>query len=148
MFFKRIFLLILLFVNGTHLLWAKSSSLEGLWETIDDRTGNKKAIVKIYKKNNAYFANIVKVYWKKGDQKTCVHCKAPMQKNKPIEGLTLLWNLKPHSRQLWDGGEILDPHNGQVYQVRMKKNGDMLYVRAFLGVPILGRTQEWHRYSR
>lgn len=147
MFLKRIFMTILLSTIGSSHLWAKSASIVGLWETIDDRTGQKKAIVKIYQKGTSYFADIVKVYWKENDNKICVHCKDKKRHNQPVEGMNFVWDLKPHSSLLWDNGSILDPHNGQVYKVRMKKNGDVLYVRAYLGVPVLGRTQEWHRYS-
>ena len=122
------------------------ASIVGLWETIDDRTGQKKAVVKIYKKNKNYYADIVKVYWKPNDAKICVHCKEDFRKNQPIEGMNLLWDLKKHSTSLWDDGRILDPHNGQIYHVRIKQNKNALFVRAFLGVPLLGRTQEWHRY--
>lgn len=123
------------------------SSIVGLWETIDDRTGNKKAVVKIYKKDKHYFADIVKVYWKPQDSKICQHCKDTARKNKPIEGMNFLWDLKKKSQSLWDDGRILDPHTGQIYHVRLKKNKNKLYVRAFLGMPLIGRTQEWHRYQ-
>lgn len=135
----------LLFIFG--LVSQSFASLAGLWETIDDRTGQKKAVVKIYKKNNLYFADIVKVYWKPNDSKTCLHCKDVTRKNQPIEGMNFLWDLKKHSNALWGDGHILDPHNGQVYRVRIKENKNALFVRAFLGMPLLGRTQEWHRYQ-
>ncbi|MDQ5884658.1 MAG: hypothetical protein QG556_998 [Pseudomonadota bacterium] len=122
------------------------ASIVGLWETIDDRTGQKKAVVRIYKKNDKYFAVIVKVYWKPNDSKVCLHCKDAARKNQPIEGMNFLWDLKKHSNALWDDGRILDPHNGQVYRVRIKQNKNALFVRAFIGMPLLGRTQEWHPY--
>jgi uncharacterized protein (DUF2147 family) len=146
MYPRKMIIILTVFLSGFGQLWAKPNSIIGLWETIDDRSGEKKAIVNIYKKNQSYYADIVKVYWKNNENKRCVACKDSVRQNQPIEGLNILWGLKSHSNFLWDNGNILDPHNGQIYKVRVKQNNDVLYVRAFLGVPLLGRTQEWHRY--
>lgn len=121
-------------------------SVVGFWETIDDRTGQKKAIIKIVEVGRHIEGQIVKVYWKEKDNHICVACHGKL-KNQPIEGIRFLWGLEKTSPNLWMNGEILDPHNGQVYQVRIIKQKNNLFVRAYLGIPILGRTQVWHRYS-
>jgi len=103
-------------------------------------------LVKLYQKNDELYGKIMKVYWKDGDSHQCVHCKGNLY-NQPIEGMRFVWGLKQHSKLIWEKGSILDPHNGKIYQVRVKKNHDKLLVRAYLGAPILGRTQIWHRVS-
>jgi uncharacterized protein (DUF2147 family) len=147
MYFKNLAIILTVFLMSMSQVFAKPHRLSGLWETIDDRTGQKKSIIKIYKKGEEYRADIVKVYWKDGDHHFCVACKDKIRHNQSIEGMNFLWGLKKHSTMMWDQGHILDPHNGKVYNVRIKQNKDILYVRAFLGVPLLGRTQEWHRYQ-
>ena len=48
---------------------------------------------------------------------------------------------------MFEGGDILDPNNGKVYQSKMKliDNGARLEVRGFIGISLLGRTQTWSR---
>jgi hypothetical protein len=126
---------------------AANLGLTGLWETIDDRTGDKKAIVKLVEKNGKIEGQIVKIFWKKNDNKICIHCKDAL-KNKPIVGIRFLWDLEKQSQNYWSNGSILDPHNGKVYRVNIKKDGKRLFVRAYLGISLLGRTQIWHKHLK
>ena len=50
-------------------------------------------------------------------------------------------------KNVFEGGEILDPNNGKVYKSKLKlvDNGAKLDVRGYIGVPMLGRTQTWIR---
>lgn len=127
-------------------VFASTKGILGTWETIDDRTGQKKAIVQLYEKDGKIEGKIQHVYWKKGDNHICVNCKGEL-KNRPIEGLRFLWDMDQHSKHLWESGYILDPHNGMVYRAKLKQQGQSLYVRAYLGIPMLGRTQQWHRHQ-
>ena len=45
----------------------------------------------------------------------------------------------------YDGGEILDPDNGNTYRCRMRVLGDKLDVRGYLGISLFGRSQTWVR---
>jgi uncharacterized protein (DUF2147 family) len=47
----------------------------------------------------------------------------------------------------YSGGEILDPDNGEIYRatIRLTDQGNKLDLRAFIGIPLLGRTQTWIR---
>jgi uncharacterized protein (DUF2147 family) len=137
-------LILLMYFSGIAFAGIKHN-IVGYWETIDDRTGQKKAIVKIEEINHQFVGKIVKVYWKDKDHKRCDACHGRF-KNQPIEGLNFLWGLEYHSPDLYMNGHIIDPHNGQVYQVRVKKQHRLLLVRGYLGLPLLGRTQVWHRY--
>lgn len=136
-----------LFISISYASQAADSGLAGLWETIDDRTGDKKAIVKLMEKNGKIEGQIVKIFWKKNDHKLCVHCKGRL-KNKPIIGMRFLWDLEKQSQNYWSNGSILDPHNGKVYSVNIKRDGERLFVRAYLGISLLGRTQIWHKHHK
>lgn len=136
-----------LLISISYASHAANLSLTGLWETIDDRTGDKKAIIKLIEKNGKIEGQIVKIFWKKNDNKICIHCKGAL-KNQPIVGMRFLWDLEKQSENYWSNGSILDPHNGKVYRVNIKKDGKRLFVRAYLGISLLGRTQIWHKHLK
>jgi|TARA_R110000822_G_scaffold309005_1_gene437725 hypothetical protein len=55
----------------------------GKWETFDDKTNEKKAIVEIYNKYNLYFAKIIGTFIGPKNA-TCQNCKGT-KKDKPIK---------------------------------------------------------------
>lgn len=127
--------------------YAVSSNISGLWDTIDDKTGQKKAVVSLSENQNIVEGKIIKVFWKQGDHKHCIHCKNDL-KNQPIEGMKFLWGLHQYSEFFWKNGQILDPHNGRIYNVNIKQQDDKLFVRAYFGISVLGRTQVWVRHHK
>jgi uncharacterized protein (DUF2147 family) len=54
---------------------------------------------------------------------------------------------KADGKDVWEGGNILDPNNGTVYKLRLTpiEGGKKLEVRGYVGTPLLGRTQTWVR---
>lgn len=134
---KQLFLLLIMTLSLT----ANGQTIVGLWETYDDKTNDKKAIIEIYKKNNLYFAKIVKSFVRHKNA-VCKECKAA-KKDKPIIGLVIIENIKKNGKQ-YDDGTILDPETGEQYSCYMELiNKNKLKVRGFLGFSILGRTQYW-----
>jgi uncharacterized protein (DUF2147 family) len=75
----------------------------------------------------------------------CEKCEGTRH-GQPVNGITILWGLQKHGDE-YQGGEILDPENGQVYRVKMKleDGGRKLQVRGFIGFSLFGRTQIWVR---
>jgi uncharacterized protein (DUF2147 family) len=68
---------------------------------------------------------------------------------KPIVGLEILQGLEKESDSEWEGGEILDPKNGNVYSCYIElQSADKLKVRGYLGIALLGRTQYWYRWTQ
>ena len=69
------------------------------------------------------------------------------RKDKPVLGMVILRNLKQDAddKEVWAGGEILDPNNGKTYKARLKplEGGKQLQMRGYLG-PFY-RTQVWLR---
>jgi len=127
-------------------------SAVGRWQTIDDKSGKPRAIVRIYQSGGAYQADIEKVFYEPNEKKSgiCEQCPEP-QRGKPVQGLTILWALKPDgSGRGYVDGRILDPANATVYKCKMwlDESGNTLDVRGFVGFTgALGRTQRWHRVS-
>jgi uncharacterized protein (DUF2147 family) len=119
----------------------------GLWRSVDDATGQSKAVIEIYDTGNGQLsAKIVKLIdTSDGPNPLCDQCSGA-RKNKPILGMVIAWSLKRDGKS-WSGGRILDPENGKEYSVKMTPiaGGKKLEVRGFLGVALLGRTQVWYR---
>lgn len=115
----------------------------GQWETYDDKTKEKKAVIEVYQTNNLYFAKIVKSFI--GEKNAiCESCKGT-KKNKPIIGLVIIENIKKDGNE-FNGGFILDPENGETYKCYLKLiNNNKLKVRGYLGFSLFGRTQYWIR---
>jgi uncharacterized protein (DUF2147 family) len=128
--------------------WAQNTPV-GLWKTIDDETKKEKSLVRISEAGGVFSGKIEKLLDPdtKPDAK-CDKC-SDERKDQPILGLPIIRNVKSSADDvtLWDGGEILDPNNGKTYKVRLKPadGGKKLEVRGYIGAPLLGRTQTWHR---
>ena len=62
-------------------------------------------------------------------------------------GLTIIANEKPDGDGTWLG-EITDPRDGGTYRARLSVDGQGdLRLRVFIGIPVLGATQVWHRFT-
>lgn len=120
----------------------------GLWRSIDDKTGEAKAEIRISESGGVLSGKIEKQLRKdaKPDAK-CVECKGE-RKDQPIVGLEIIRGAKKvDGKDVWEGGKILDPENGKEYTLRLTpiEDGKKLDVRGFFG-PI-GRSQFWVRAS-
>ncbi|MGC1183078.1 DUF2147 domain-containing protein [Legionella sp.] len=123
---------------------AASESPLGNWTTIDDKTGEKRAVITISESDGTLSGVIDKIYPQPGDSGMCDKCPGAF-KDKKIEGLRILWGLKSEGDKEWGGGSILDPKSGKIYKVKATLEGNKLHVRGYLGVSLLGRTQIWVR---
>jgi uncharacterized protein (DUF2147 family) len=119
----------------------------GLWKTIDDETKAEKSLVRITDGGGVLTGKVEKILTDKADAK-CVEC-TDERKDKPVLGMIILRGIKPDAAEkgTWVGGDILDPNNGKIYKVLLKlvDGGKKLDVRGYIGMPMLGRTQTWHR---
>ena len=120
--------------------------ITGIWTTIDDVSGKKRALVELRVSGDILTGTIIKIYSQAGDTGICSKCPGAF-KNKPIQGLQFVWDLKRKSDDQWTDGHILDPKTGKVYRAKMtlNKNGTELQVRAYVGLSIFGRSQTWVR---
>ena len=119
-------------------------SMEGNWTTIDDKTGDKRAVLHFVIKDGQLSGTVEAVYPQPGDSGICSVCPGRF-KDKPMKGLEVVWGLKDRGDGVWDGGQILDAKMGKIYNVKMTLKGDKLVVRGYIGISMLGRTQIWER---
>jgi uncharacterized protein (DUF2147 family) len=118
----------------------------GKWITIDDETGKKKSIVQLYKYESKLYGKITYLYPRAGREENpkCTKCSGD-RKNKPLVGLQIVRGCTWNGSE-WEGGTIVDPENGKVYDVKFwldSDNSNLLNVRGYIG--IFFRTQQWIR---
>ena len=145
-FLIQIFLgLLLIAVFGLQPLCAQDSSvITGMWKTFDDDTNQPAALVEITVKDGVY-SGIIKKLLDPSALPTCEKC-TDSRKGKPVLGMEILTGLKKSGESYGDG-RILDPDDGEIYrtEMKLKDQGSKLEVRAYIGIPLLGRTQTWVR---
>jgi uncharacterized protein (DUF2147 family) len=121
----------------------------GTWRSIDDKTGEAKAEIRIGESAGVVTGRIEKRLVK--DAKpgaVCEEC-SDERKGRPIEGLEIIRGArKAEGRDVWEGGKILDPENGREYTLRLTPvdGGKRLEVRGSVGP--FGRTQTWVRVQQ
>ncbi len=121
-----------------------ATSPVGRWQTIDDKTGKPKSIVRVYEENGLLYGQVEKLLDPNAVQ-NCTRCTDD-RKDKPITGMIVVRGLKKNGTE-YSGGDILDPKNGSVYRckLRLLEDGKKLSVRGYMGVSLLGRSQVWTR---
>ena len=119
----------------------------GLWRTIDDETKSEKSYVRMTESGGVYNGKVERIVDPKKQDSTCDKC-TDARKDQRVIGMMIVEGVrKVDGDDHFEGGTILDPNNGKVYKVRMtpKDGGKTLEVRGYIGMPLLGRTQVWHR---
>ena len=120
----------------------------GTWRSVDDKTGEAKAEIRIVDNGGVLTGSILKSLKKDSrPDAVCDQCKDE-RKGKPIAGLEIIRGAKKAEGQdAWEGGKILDPENGREYTLRLApiEGGQKLQVRGYLG-PFF-RTQTWARVN-
>jgi len=118
----------------------------GLWRNVDDKTGEVLAEIHITDNGGVLNGHIEKSLKKDGKANaTCEECTDD-RKDKPITGLEIIrGGRKVEGKNLWEGGRILDPENGEEYRATFTPidGGKKLDVRGYLGP--FWRTQTWNR---
>ncbi|OXC78145.1 DUF2147 domain-containing protein [Caballeronia sordidicola] len=126
---------------------AQAASPTGLWQTIDDKTGQPKALVQIVQDGDGTLTGKILTGLGNNDDpnRRCTAC-TDSRKDQLMKGMTIINGMKSDG-DTWDGGQILDPENGKLYKCKMHldDSGQKLVVRGYIGVSLLGRSQTWIR---
>jgi uncharacterized protein (DUF2147 family) len=132
------------------LLFASSAFAQvtpvGVWHSIDDKTGEPKAEIRISDNGGVLSGRIEKLLRKGANpDEKCIECRDE-RKDKPMVGLEIIRGArKAPDKPVWEDGKILDPENGREYTLRLTPvdGGKKLDVRGSFGP--FGRTQTWVR---
>ncbi|WP_317206768.1 DUF2147 domain-containing protein [Psychroserpens luteolus] len=119
-------------------------SILGKWKTIDDKTGEEKSIVEIYKENGKVFGKIIEIFDPKKRDLPCKFCEGD-DYNKPVLGLKIIKNMEK-AGDVYKKGTITNPEDGKQYDCRLQldeDNANKLQVRGY--VAFFYRTQYWVR---
>ncbi len=140
---KKTLLLLLTFVALS--AQAQVSAILGDWRTVDDKTGEKRSIVTIYKGSDGlYYGKISKMLMYTDLDLKCDKCQGA-DHNAPIEGLVIIRGMKAEDGQLV-GGKVLDPESGKFYYGKIYLKDGKLVLRGSLDKRgFLGRNQTWIR---
>jgi uncharacterized protein (DUF2147 family) len=143
---KKLFTLILCLGLGANCFaqTVSADELVGLW-----LTEGGKAAIQIYKEAGKYNG---KISWMKnpnneeGKPKVDKNNPDKSKRSTPILGLHLLNNFVFNGENKWEKGTIYDPDNGKDYSCKITfVSHDKIEVRGYIGVSLLGRTQNWIR---
>ena len=140
---KRIFLFVCILIT-TNLFAQKESDIEGTWIP-----SSGKANVRIYKSGDHFYGAIIflKEPIDSVTHKPKVDKNNPdkSKRNKPLMGYLLLKNFI-YDDGIWKDGTIYDPENGKTYSCKITmKDKNKIYVRGFIGISLIGRTDVWKR---
>lgn len=135
-FFTLVLLVIAVSVNA--------QSIFGKWESVDDKTGEKKSVIEIYEKDGKAYGKVFGIIDQSKRDGVCENCKGE-KKDKPVLGMVIIEGLKQKGNE-YKGGTILDPENGKEYKCKIwldENDKNKLNVRGY--VAFFYRTQQWVR---
>jgi uncharacterized protein (DUF2147 family) len=66
-------------------------------------------------------------------------------RQRPLCGLMMLGDFRQLEPNRWGDGWIYSPENGKTYSATMTLDGELLKLRGYIGIPLLGETQTWTR---
>jgi len=146
---KRI-MVVAVFLGSVSVAYANDLVPIGKWKTIDDETHLPRSIIQLWDDNGQLKGKIEQIFYQPGEQinEICDKCPDDWHNQKKI-GMTILWGFtqNPNNQLQWINGKILDPKTGKIYQCQLTltETGKELKVRGYIGIPLLGRTQQWLR---
>ncbi|PWJ58983.1 uncharacterized protein (DUF2147 family) [Dyadobacter jejuensis] len=143
-FIKFVFLLFLLGA-GSPLRAQKSEADKVIGEWINEE---KNEIIEIYKNGETYAGKLI---WDKSllsrKEKALRRDSQnpdPELRKRSVYKIDVLYRLEFHDGQ-WENGKLYDPHSGRTYSCLLKLNDQLLQIRGYVGIPLLGRSSYWKR---
>jgi uncharacterized protein (DUF2147 family) len=120
----------------------------GLWQAVNPDTHQPSGWFAISRHDGVYTGTLVKMFLQPGQDPNivCSACRGDRH-GQPWLGLQIIRGMKAEGENSYEGGTILDPRDGNVYDAMMElsPDGQTLTIRGYLGIAILGHNEYWTR---
>jgi uncharacterized protein (DUF2147 family) len=120
----------------------------GLWQAVNPDTHQPSGWFAITAHDGVYTGTLVKMFLQPGQDPNivCSACRGDRH-GQPWLGLQIVRGMRAEGENSYEGGTILDPRDGNVYDAMMElsPDGQTLTVRGYLGIALLGRNEYWTR---
>jgi uncharacterized protein (DUF2147 family) len=119
----------------------------GLWQKLDEETKKPVIWFLFVDQGGVFEGYAARIFTQPGEDPNpvCTRCKDD-RKGMPLLGLPMIRDMK-RSGLRYEGGTILDPRDGNVYNAVMTLDPakGTLTLRGYLGFEFLGKNDVWHR---
>ncbi len=128
----------------------QADDVVGIWFR-DQAHDTAKAKFEIYRAANGTYEG--KLIWGGSstfETKTDRKNPDPALRNRPLKNMLFLTNFTFDGDDEWSGGRIYSAEDGDTYKCKMEleDNKHTLKVRGYVGIPLLGKTERWHRVKQ
>lgn len=125
----------------------KSSDCVGKWITDEG-----KAIVEIFEQGGKYYGKIIwtkEIYNKNSQPLKDTKNPDPALRNREVKGIVFMTDFSFDGKDTWKDGKLYDAESGNTYSGYLKlRSIDVLDLRGYMGISMLGRTTTWVRKKK